>query len=303
MVFAMCMTSFITTVEATTCDEIQGVIVNEGWNEHPITIPAGAEVRLELNWDNPDADLDFVVFDTDYNLISGYRGGPGVAATAMIPERFYMIDLAVDTDFIIGIYGYYVPDPDVAYTLSWCSGTDLFPELVPGGLSVGALTSWHHASRHGLYSASEKSAHSYVFSDNPWRQTIMPWYSWWNRPIAGFLPTYYAGDPLLVGGLTNWWWMDEYTINEVREDLALYTIEYRVDGIPIEDLGHVTEGPIRADNVRGQWYWRLPTVIFKPGELYEVLYDLGNVDELHTFGYYIDGEAIFFGYFYLLWEL
>ncbi len=74
-------------------------------------------------------------------------------------------------------------------------------------------------------------------------------------------------------------------------------VQYKVDGIPIENLGHATKDPIRADNVRQQWYWRLPTVIFKPGELYDILNQ--PEDYLHSFEYSLNGNVIFTGYFYL----
>jgi hypothetical protein len=123
----------------------------------------------------------------------------------------------------------------------------------------------------------------------------MPFYSWFPFPYN--IAAFNADDPLLVGGLTWWWWMDDFTIKEARADLATYTLEYKVDGIPIEVLGHATEGPIRADNVRQQWYWRLPTVIFKPGELYDVLNKPD--DYLHIFEYFINGFVQYSGYFYL----
>jgi hypothetical protein len=303
MVFAMCMTSFVVAVDATSFFEESGYITHDELVSHAFNIPAGYEVKVQLDWEDTQhdwADLDFYVWDNGNFLIAGASLGK--------PEVAFLSEFAVDTTIYVYIYGWYVPEPGVDYSIS-VTLLDAIPEpyAEPGGLTVGDLTSWHYCARQGVYSADARSAHSYVMGQDPWRQTLMPWFTWqpWHgNPPPGTdwgAPAFYAGDPLLVGGLTYWWWMDYYTRKEAQADLDSFTVEYRVDGIPLEELGHVSNDPIRPDNERGQWYWRLPTIIFKPGELYDVLYDPLNEDDLHYFEYYLNDVQMFIGYFYLVW--
>ncbi len=296
MVLALCATGFVTAVDAAGSHEETGVIMQDDFLIHEFDIPAGPEVKIELIWDEPGdvIDLDF------YELPDGVSG-----ATLQNPEIGFLSGITDPTHLVIGIHGYWVPGDGVEYCLRITYGSDVIPEpyAESGGLTVGDLTSWHHAARLGIYSASYKSAHSYVYQSNPWRQTIMPWYSWIGNMYEGSGwagPAFYAGDALLVGGLTIYWPMDEYTLKEAREELEETTVIYKVDGILLEDLGHATEGPIRTDNFNHQWYWRLPAVIFKPGELFDALNQ--PVEYLHSFEYSVpEAGWYFYGNFYLVW--
>ncbi|MFW9910825.1 MAG: hypothetical protein ACFFEF_19900 [Candidatus Thorarchaeota archaeon] len=287
MVFALCMTAFVPTADAVESLTQPGHVSQGDSEVHFFNIPSGPDVTIELSWVEPpgeNIDLDLLVIGWGY-----------IGATWNNPEIGFITHITEPTTLVVVVEGYYVPGDGVDYILTVTYGSDLFPviDVEPGGLTVGDLTSWHHASRMGLYSANYKSAHSYVFSSEPWRQTLMPFYAFYPYNVRA----YYADEALLVGGLAWWWWMAEYTYQEAKMDLATYTVEYSVDGTPIEDLGHATEGPIRADMYQQQWYWRLPTVIFKPGELYDVL-DMPD-DYLHYFQYTLNGFVLYTGYFYL----
>jgi len=297
MVLTLCMVGFTTTVDAVSVFEETGFITQDGWIEHYISIPAGPEVMIELSWDDPVKDIshDLDFFDLTWTVAGSSLNNPEIA---------FLSDVTVPIELGIGVYGWYVGGDGVDYKLVVTVGTNVIPEpyAEPGGLSVGALTSWLESSRAGTVQADVKAAHSFIKCSNPSNQVIMPWYSWFGNPPEGSGwagATFYAGDALLVGGLTWAYPFSEFTLEDVRADIEAYPVEYFVDGILLEDLGTVHEGPIRPDYIQQQWYWRLPRAVFKPGELYELLDK--PLEYLHTLEYVVAGNVIFSGNFYLLW--
>jgi hypothetical protein len=273
------------------------------WQWHFIgTVPAGEEVSFKLSWDRPDVggyDLDFYVWDNGNYLTAG--------AIWNNPEMAFLSGLPIDTDVYVYVHGYYAPDPGVEYTLRVEVGPDVIPEpyAVSGGISVGGLQSWAHSPRVNGYQADLHAAHMFVMESNPFRQVIMPQFSWWGvYDGSGWLgPTFYAGDPLLVGGpayaipyendlgITN--------IQQARAYFESLNVEVFIDDKPLEELGTVVDHICRPDNFMNQWFYRCPKALFHPGELYDVLPKTEG--GLHTFTYKLFGEVAFFGYFYLLW--
>ena len=279
-----------------------GIITQDEWQFHAVVIPAGVEVKIELGYDEPTGigyDLDFYAF------------GPGFytrGACLNNPEIGYSSGVATDTAVTIVVHGYWAPDPGVAYYLRVVVGPDVIPDpyAESGELSVGALLSWHNTMAVAIFEANPNAAFRWSHESNFARQVIMPWYPWWFNQYygSGWLgPTYYAGDPLLVGGVTRAIPYDNpYGITNINQARAVFeslVVETLIDGIPIEELGNAIEHRCRPDNYLNRWFYREPKVLFQPGELYELLPQTD--DGLHTLTYVLNGEIQFVGYFYLLW--
>jgi len=295
IVLALSIPSNITAIDVVSVFVETGYITNDGWLEHYITIPAGPEVKIELIWEDPPddrIDLDF------YELGWTVKG-----ASLNNPEIAFLSDITEPLVLGIGVHGFGVPGDGVDYQLIVTVGPDVIPDPYadPGGLSVGDLTGWFESARIGSRSADDMAGITFHWDSNPYRQTIMPWYGWDGNPYEGSGwsgATFYAGDALLVGGPAFSWDMADYTLREAQRDLATYTIQYRIDGIPLESLGVVIESPIRPDFVKEEWYLRLPRVFFKPGEFIQVL---GQPPEyLHSFEFILNGNIVFMDYFYLV---
>ncbi|MHA2358827.1 MAG: hypothetical protein ACXAB5_01015 [Candidatus Thorarchaeota archaeon] len=317
MVLTLCMGGFVTTVDAA------GIIVETGNVSQDedvlyfITIPEGPEVEIKLMWEEPkhdDIDIDFAV------------GGvmpppwefpwPWIGGSFRNPEIAYLSDITDGQEILVVVNGWYVPGDGVDYRLEVTFGSDVIPEpyAESGGQTVGDLTSFHHASRAGNGHSDKQGANSWLFHSNPLRQSIMGFVSFWNFFISKMHyglyeygawagPAYYADDPLLVGAMAWSWPMDLYTREEAEAEMETMNVQYKVDNIPLEELGHTTEKRIRPDNEAREWYYRWPAAIFKPGELYDLL--PYNADGLHAlqleyFDPDIQSNLVFQWYFYLL---
>jgi hypothetical protein len=290
------MVGFTTTVDAVSVFEETGFITQDEWVEHYFSVPAGPEAMIELFWDDP---IDEVSFDLDFYDLSWTVAG----ASLNNPEIAFLSGITTPTTVGVGIYGYYTGE-GVEYTLRVTVGPDVIPDpyAEPGDLSVGDLTSWLESSRLGTRNADVRAAHGFIKMSNCFDQIIMPMFSWFGNPYEGSGwagATFYAGDALLVGGLTWAYPMSEFTLDDVKADIEAYPPQYLVDGIPLEDLGTVRDGPIRKDHDVQVYYYRLPRAVFKPGELYEILDQ--PEDYLHTLEYRVGGVTYFTGHFYLLW--
>ncbi|MFW9807660.1 MAG: hypothetical protein ACFFFK_13110 [Candidatus Thorarchaeota archaeon] len=295
MVLTLCMSGFVTTADAVSVFEETGFITQDGWIEHYFSDLAGPEVMIELSWVDPtdegSYDLDF--YDLTWTVAGASLNNPEVA---------FLSGISAPTTVGVGIYGYYAGE-GVEYTLRVTVGSDVIPDpyAEQGGLSVGAITSWIDSSRMGTRYADVRAAHGFIKMSNCFDQIIMPWYGWIGNPYEGSGwagATFYAGDALLVGGLTWGYPMSDFTLDDVKADIEANPPQYLVDGIPLEDLGTVHDGPIRKDHDFGVWYYRLPRVIFKPGELNEILDK--PPDYLHNLEFRVGGITQFVGYFYLL---
>ena len=144
MILALCMTSFVTTADAVTIIEETGSITQGEFYPHYINIPAGPEVMIELYWEDPPRDA---AHDLDF-----YELGWTVAGASWSnPEVAFLSDITAPMVLGIGVHGYYVGADSVDYTLVVTVGSDVIPDpyAEPGGLSVGALTSWLESSRNG----------------------------------------------------------------------------------------------------------------------------------------------------------
>ncbi len=268
---------------------------------HVVMIPDGVEVKIEMGWDEPTGvgyDLDFYVFDGGF-LAQG--------ASVNNPEMAFLGGFATPTEVYIWVEGFWAPDPGVEYYLRVVVGPDVIPDpyAESGGLSVGDLQSWHNAPAVAIYEAAPNAAFKWSSESNFARQVIMPFYSWfgvyWGSGWLG--PTYYAGDPLIVGGVTRAIPYDnEIGVTNIKQAQTFFrslVIEIFIDGIPLEDLGNPIQHTCRPDHYLNRWYYREPKVLFHPGELYDLLPK--TEDDLHTFEYRYNGETVFFDYFYLLW--
>lgn len=318
MVLTLFMAGFVTTADAT------GTIVETGYISqdeniwHIITIPEGPEVEIKLMWDEPKhyvIDLDFAVAGVMYPPWE--FPWPWIGGSFRNPEIAYLNEIADDKPIAIVVNGWVVPGDGVAYRLEVTYGSDIIPDpyAESGGKTVGELTSFHHASRLGLYNADKQGAPGMFAESNPSRQSIMGFLSFWNFYLSKMYyglyeyggwagPAYYAGDALLVGAMAWAWSMDLYTREEAQAEMEMMNVQYKVDNIPLEELGHTTEKLIRPDYLIREWYYRWPAAIFKPGELYDLL--PYNADGLHTLQleyYDVDDQMTyeFEWYFYLLW--
>lgn len=285
MALTLCMGSFVTTVSAT------GTIVETGYISHNqligpyvIHIPSGPEVKVTLMWDEPKHD----VIDLDF-FVAGYGW---IGGSFRNPEIAYLGDFPDDTDLYVWLHGWYVPVDSVEYTLEITYGSDLIPDpyAESGGLTVGDLTSFHNAARRGVGSSDKQGAPSWSSSSNPARQAIMPLSFWFElsplyfglMEFGGWVgPAYCAGDALFVGGMAWAWSMIDYTREEAEAEMELLNVQYKIDDIPLEELGHTTDVQIRPDLVAHQWYYRWPAAIFSPYELYNAL--PYHADGIHTF--------------------
>ena len=284
MALTLCMGSFVTTANAAGPIVETGYISQDDYLPHFIHIPAGPEVEIKLIWDEPKHDvIDLDFFVVDYGWIGGSFRNPEIA---------YLGSIADDTDLIVVVNGYYVPVDSVAYSLEITYGSDLIPDpyVESGVLTVGDLTSFHNAARRGVGASDKQSAHGWSSSSNPSRQAIMPIsFGFILGPLYFGLmefgdwvgPAYCAGDALLVGAMATAWPMADYTREEAKAEMELLNVQYMIDDIPLEELGHTTDVQLRPDLVLHEWYYRWPAAIFKPYELYNALPYHAN--GIHTF--------------------
>ncbi len=98
-----------------------------------------------------------------------------------------------------------------------------------------------------------------------------------------------ASEAHIVGLFTNSVDPLEYESDkEAKADLDSWTYSHFIDGVPLESLTHVDDGPIRKDHMRNVYYKRIEHGVFRAGELASLI---GTGKHTYKLIEYSDGEV------------
>ena len=282
-------------------ETFDGSVGNEEWFATDwFQLYEGQEVEVISTPDGP-CDLDmYVDSESEWSV--------AIAETPSGAETVYFI-VPYDAHYRVAVWGWWVPEETVDFTIDVTAGTDIFPEfpairVTPTDNNYGDLKGWTKAHANGINHASFPTAVSTwptLWENNIMHMMLPPPAQ---RPHRQFC----AEDNLLVGAFAYaWYWDPGYTptLQERKEAidwLKSLLVEHFIDNIPLASLTKIQSGPVRPEYRQGvlwRYYWRTDCGAFKSGELAEAIgLGLHIITTITTFP---DGsQNIWFRYFELV---
>ena len=290
---------------------ITGTIEDDVWGQYVGTVEfqEDYEIYFLLTIDDivPDTDLDFIVYDDEWNEMFwlgeayGYRGDPDI-----VEEGYFWAPYS--GEYHIYMDGYWVPyEEGVEFTLFINSAEELYnmAPLEAHGLSTGALTSYmnNHPNAMG---ASEKApfhdvdgAYEAIHINRYCSFTTNSW-----TPYSLHPASFCSDDAHIVGGII--WQLPVRafeSFKDAKDWMVPRNFEYYIDGIRLPDA-YTKTGSVQKIHENGEVvYYRkvLEYAVFGSGKLAKLIGEGLHKVDVHFVGPGFDNLNMWF-YFWLMPE-